>query len=335
MRHPRRTPTILLALALLGLVGCDPDEDAPQRVNDAAVDARAAGASDAGHGGPDHDPPRPDAAPEPDPEPDPRPDAEPPRPDAGGPGIERPPEHPLPAAPADGPPPTWRVLVLERFPHDPRAFTQGLAMVDGVLYESTGLNGQSSVRIVDLDSGAVQRRHDLAARYFGEGLAPVGDTLVQLTWRAGAAFVYDRASLAPQGEHAYAGEGWGLTFDGRRLILSDGTERLRFFDPATFAELGSVVVLDEGVPVLRLNELEYIDGEVLANVWMTDTILRIDPGTGRVIGRLDLRGLRPPEAAGADDVLNGIAWDAERQRLLVTGKRWPVILSIKALPGGL
>ncbi len=313
------TPWIRAAAAALLVAGCTPTADTPPPVADASAD----GPGDvepprAADGAPPLDAAAPDAAP----------------PDAaaidGGPDA-RPADHPLPAVPADGPAPTWTVEVLERFPHDPRAFTQGLALVDGVLYESTGLNGQSSVRIVDLDSGAVQRRHDLDARFFGEGLAPVGDALIQLTWRSQVAFVYDRATLAPRGERRYVGEGWGLTFDGRWLILSDGTSRLRFFDPGTFAEQGAVAVLDGGRPLQRLNELEFVDGEVLANVWMTDVIVRIDPASGRVIGRLDLSGLRPAEV-GREDVLNGIAWDADRRRLLVTGKRWPYIFSIRARP---
>jgi len=342
-----RSWRFMLCIGALGL-GCQ-SPDAVQRGDARVVDTGLG--PDAHAPGPDTQSGRPDAGRPDSTEADAaRPDAARPdaaRPDApaidAGPGdaspsppdaraAERGPGHPLPAPPEGMPPPTWSVSVIERIPHDPRAFTQGLAIVDGVLYESTGLNGQSSVRIVDPATGEVRLRRDLADRYFGEGLAPVGDALIQLTWRSQVAFVYDRATLEPRGEHAYAGQGWGLTYDGERLILSDGSDRLRFFDPLTFEETGSVAVRDAGRPVDRLNELEYIDGEVLANVWQTDLIVRIDPATGRVIGRLDLAGLRPAEADARDDVLNGIAWDRDGRRLLVTGKRWPLMFSIRALP---
>lgn len=306
---------------LLLAAACSVEPDAIARpvdggsAGDRAVDARPAVAADVAPVPPPVDVGPPDAA----------------LPDAG-PDAGRGADHPLPLPPAGAAPPTWSVSVVARHPHDRQAFTQGLAMVDGVLYESTGLNGQSSVRIVDLDSGEVALRRDLAPRYFGEGLSPVGDTLVQLTWRAQVAFVYDRRTLEPVGQHAYPGEGWGLTFDGARLILSDGSDRLRFFDPQTFEMSGEVAVRDEGRPVTRLNELEFVDGEVLANVWQTDLIVRIDPASGRVIGRLDLAGLRPAEASGRDDVLNGIAWDPVGRRLFVTGKRWPLLFEIRALP---
>ncbi|MCB9544163.1 MAG: glutaminyl-peptide cyclotransferase [Myxococcales bacterium] len=237
----------------------------------------------------------------------------------------------MPPAPTDGPPAWYDVEILARYPHDPAAFTQGLVYDGGLLYESTGLRGESTVRIVRLETGAVLRRHDLAARYFGEGLARVDDRLVQLTWQSGEGFVYDRATLAPIGGFAYAGEGWGLAFDGARLVMSDGTARLRFLDPDSYAEIGDVTVRDAGRPVERLNELEVIDGEVFANVWFTDRIARIDPRDGRVAGWIDLSAIRPPEVRG-DDVLNGIAWDAAGRRLLVTGKRWPVIYAVRLVP---
>lgn len=248
------------------------------------------------------------------------------------PPAEAPPAEVLPPLPADGPPADYTYAVVERFPHDRAAFTQGLVVAGGALYESTGLHGASSVRRVDLATGAILARHDLADRYFGEGLAAVGDHLIQLTWRAGVAFVYDRATLAPVAEHRYAGQGWGLTHDGHRLILSDGTDRLRFFDPGDFSAQGSVAVTDQGRPVRNLNELEFVDGEVLANVWLTDTIVRIDPHTGAVRGRVDLSGLRPADVTGRDDVLNGIAWDPTHRRLLVTGKRWSAVFAIRIVP---
>ncbi len=327
MRHL----ALIIATAALASGGCtaaDSDRSPDVLGGDARPDVRSLDAT------PDTPPvdARPDGARLPDAAP--RSDAA--RPDAARPDAAAPrgPDHPLPALappPAGEPAPVWQVSVVERFPHDPRAFTQGLLMVDGTLYESTGLNGQSSVRIVDLATGAVQRRRDLADRYFGEGLVAIDDRLIQLTWRSQVAFVYDRATLEPRGQHAYVGEGWGLTDDGRRLILSDGTDRLRFFDRETFAELGAVRVTDAGRAIRQLNELEYIDGEVLANVWQTDRIARIDPTTGRVIGWLDLAGLRPQEANRQGDVLNGIAWDAPNQRLIVTGKRWPLMFAIRAL----
>lgn len=250
------------------------------------------------------------------------------------PADARPPDaapHPIPPAPVDGPPAWYDVEILARFPHDPAAFTQGLVYDGGLLYESTGLRGESTVRIVRLETGAILRRHDLAARFFGEGLARVGDRLVQLTWQSGEGFVYDRATLAPIDRFGYAGEGWGLAFDGARLVMSDGTARLRFLDPDSYAEIGEVTVRDEGRPVERLNELEVIDGEVFANVWFTDLIARIDPRDGRVAGWIDLSAIRPPEVRDGD-VLNGIAWDAAGRRLLVTGKRWPVIYAVRLVP---
>lgn len=249
------------------------------------------------------------------------------------PGVDRgePAPSPIPPSPAAGPPARYGYAVRAQWPHDTDAFTQGLVFRDGLLYESTGLRGRSSVRVGRLGEVEPRSRHALEARYFGEGLAVVGERLVQLTWQSGVGFVYDRATLAPVGEFRYGGEGWGLTYDGARLIMSDGTSRLRFLDPRTFAEVGGVEVRDAGVAVTRLNELEYIDGEVFANVWLTDRIARIDPLDGRVRGWVDLTGLRP---VGAEDVLNGIAWDAVGRRLLVTGKLWPTIFEIALVPIG-
>jgi glutamine cyclotransferase len=291
-------------------VAVDGAGDLPEGERDAAGDQAVPAPGDAAA----TDPPRSDAESPADP-PDAAPDIEP--------------RHPIPPAPAAGPAVWFDAVVLDRFPHDPTAFTQGLAFVDERIYESTGLRGRSTVRIGRLETGEELRRHALAAQYFGEGLTAVGDRLVQVTWQSGAGFVYDRATLAPVDAFAYAGEGWGLAFDGRRLILSDGSARLRFLDPVSYAEIGEVTVRDAGRPVERLNELEFIDGEVFANVWLTDRIARIDPVDGRVAGWVDLTGLRPPEAQDGDAVLNGIAWDAAGRRLLVTGKRWPVIYSIR------
>jgi len=227
--------------------------------------------------------------------------------------------------------------VVARYPHDAEAFTQGLVYhEDGILYEGTGLWGESSLRRVDLATGAVLQRRDLAPQYFGEGIVVVGDRIVQLTWKAGVALVYDRDTFEPLGEYRYPGEGWGLTYDGERLIMSDGTSRLRFWDPDTLAEIGSVEVVDGEEPVDDLNELEFVDGEVWANVWQTDRIARIDPDSGRVVGWIDLAGLLTEEDRGGMqvDVLNGIAYDAEGGRVFVTGKWWPVLYEIRVVRRG-
>ncbi len=223
--------------------------------------------------------------------------------------------------------------VVASWPHDPDAFTQGLLYRDGALYESTGLVGRSSVRVVELETGRVVRQHDVPAPLFAEGLALVEGRLHQLTWQSERGFVYDAATLQPAGEFAYTGEGWGLTDDGTSLIMSDGSAMLRFLDPATHATQRTVTVTDAGRPVERLNELEYVRGEVWANVWLTDRIARIDPATGRVTGWVDLAGLLAPgERTGEEDVLNGIAYDAAGDRLLVTGKLWPRLFHIRVLP---
>jgi glutaminyl-peptide cyclotransferase len=224
--------------------------------------------------------------------------------------------------------PIYGYTVVRSYPHDPAAFTQGLQFVDGVLYEGTGLNGRSSIRRVRLETGDVLQQHNVDAQYFGEGITIVGSELFELTWQSGVAFVYDRNSFAPKKSFKYTGEGWGLTHDGTNLIMSDGTEFLRFLDPATFAERRRVRVTAAGQPLKNLNELEYVKGEVFANVWMTDYIARIDPATGRVNSYIDLRGLMPANDS-SHDVLNGIAYDAARDRLFVTGKLWPRLFEIK------
>lgn len=232
-------------------------------------------------------------------------------------------------APSSRPPDSYQVLHV--FPHDSGAFTQGLVYVDGHLYESTGVNGRSSLRMVDLQTGRVLQRHDLPAEYFGEGLTDWGGTLVQLTWKAGTAFVYDRFSFALRQTLHYPGEGWGLTHDGKDLILSDGTSILHFLDPSTMREDRRISVTDgNGHPLLNLNELEYVHGEIYANVWQTDWIVRISPRTGRVLGWLDLSGLMDKsQLSDPDAVLNGIAYDALWNRLFVTGKLWPKLFEIK------
>jgi glutaminyl-peptide cyclotransferase len=225
--------------------------------------------------------------------------------------------------------PVFGYEVVHAYPHDSDAFTQGLLFLDGYFYESTGLNGRSSVRKVRPETGAVVAQRAVDRRYFAEGLTHWRDRLIQLTWETGLGLVYDRASLAPRGTFRYGGEGWGLTQDGRRLIVSDGTANLRFFDPETLRETGHIAVHDVDGPVARLNELEAVDGSVYANVWLTDRIAIIDPGTGRVTGWIDLTGLGPGGPSAGDAVLNGIAWDAAGKRLFVTGKLWPQVFEIR------
>jgi glutamine cyclotransferase len=221
--------------------------------------------------------------------------------------------------------------VVRTFPHDPRAFTQGLVFVDGFLYEGTGLNGQSGIRKVKLENGEVLQIQKLEERYFGEGIAVVGDRIVQLTWQAGVGFVYDRATFQRTRTFTYSGEGWGLAYDGRRLIMSDGTATLRFLDPTTFKETGRLQVKEGGRPVAQLNELEIVKGEIFANVWQSDRIARISPKSGEVTGWIDLRGLIDPRDAAGVDVMNGIAYDAAKDRLFVTGKLWPRLFEIRVV----
>ncbi len=224
----------------------------------------------------------------------------------------------------------YTYTVVNTYPHDAGAYTQGLVYRDGFLYESTGLTGRSSLRKVKLETGEVVQREAIDRRYFAEGLAEWNGKLAQLTWQSGIGFLYDRASLTLTGTFKYAGEGWGLTYDGTRLILSDGTETLRCLDPQTFKEIGRIVVTDGTFPVRGLNELEFVQGEVFANIWHSDRVVRIAPSSGQVTGWIDLKGLLPegyrldPEA-----VLNGIAYDSGHDRLFVTGKLWPKLFEIK------
>ncbi len=221
--------------------------------------------------------------------------------------------------------------VVHVYPHDPEAFTQGLVYLDGFLYEGTGLNGRSSIRKVRLENGEVVQIQKLDAQYFGEGIAILGNSLFELTWQAELGFVYDRSTFQRTGTFTYKGEGWGLTQDGKRLIMSDGSSYLRFIDPVTRQEVSRLQVRDGGKPVDRLNELEYVKGEVLANVWQTERIARISPKTGQVLGWVDLSGLLSAREAQTVDVLNGIAYDAEHDRLFVTGKLWPKLFEIKVV----
>ena len=228
------------------------------------------------------------------------------------------------------PTPAATLTIVARWPHDPQAFTQGLVVDGGHFLESTGLYDSSTVREVDLQTGRVLRLVRLGPQHFGEGLARAGDRLVQLTWKSELAFVYRRSTLEVVDTFRYHGEGWGLAFDGRRFLRSDGSHRLHIHDARTFAETGTLEVLDQGLPVRGLNELEFVRGELWANVYPTDWIVRIDPRTGAVRGWIDARNLypvneRPPSA----DVLNGIAYDSAADRLFVTGKRWPVVFEVR------
>jgi glutamine cyclotransferase len=237
------------------------------------------------------------------------------------------------AAQAQAQAPVSGYQVVRVYPHDRNAFTQGLIFLDGFLYESTGLTGKSSLRKVQLETGRVLQDYALPAVYFAEGLTNWGPDLVQLTWTANTGFVYDRASFKVKSSFSYSGEGWGITNDGRRLIMSDGTDALRFLDPVSLRETGRLKVNDRGRPVRQLNELEFIRGEIYANVWQTDRIARISPQTGEVLGWIDLRGvLAPGEVNSPDAVLNGIAYDSRTDRLFVTGKLWPKLFEIKVVP---
>jgi len=245
--------------------------------------------------------------------------------------------------------------IINVFPHDTAAFTQGLDFADGYLYEGTGLECCTWLRKVDLETGAVLRHLEVpqdfctdqrlpacggrtqncyqARNVFGEGIVVFGNEIIQLTWKNCVGFVYDRETFAFKRAFGYEHEGWGITHDGQRLIISDGTDLLRFWDPYALVEIGSVRVRFQGQPVTRINELEYIDGAVFANVWKTDYIIRIDPETGNVTARIDLSGILPPsDRTPQTDVLNGIAYDPDNDRLFVTGKRWPKLFEIRLLP---
>src|SRR5579883_3021630 len=226
--------------------------------------------------------------------------------------------------------PEYGYEVVHVYPHDPQAYTQGLFYLNGFLYEGTGLNGRSSIRKVKLETGEVLQKRDIPEQYFGEGIVNWNDRLLEITWQSQTGFVYDLTTFNLQKQFSYPGEGWGLTQDGKRIIMSDGTPELRFWDPETLRETGRVVVLDEGRPVAELNELEWVKGEVYANVYQTNRIARIDPSSGKVVGWIDLTGLLSSEdQARQVDVLNGIAYDAKGDRLFVTGKLWPKLFEIR------
>lgn len=220
--------------------------------------------------------------------------------------------------------------VVGIWPHDSSAFTQGLIFVDGKLYESTGQEGRSSLRQVDLQTGAVSKKVDVPVPYFAEGIALLNGKIYQLTWLHETGFIYDAQNLERIGQFKYDGEGWGLTTDGRSLIISDGSERLRFIDPDSFRVTKTIAVVDGKIPVSKLNELEFVNGEIYANIWHDDRIATIDPQNGRVTGWIDLKGLlQPGDVDDPEAVLNGIAYDQASDRLFVTGKLWPRLFEIK------
>jgi glutamine cyclotransferase len=226
--------------------------------------------------------------------------------------------------------PVYTYKVVSTYPHDRNAYTQGLVFDGGFLYEGTGLRGQSTLRCVELETGTVLKSRALSPQYFGEGVTICGNHIIQLTWQSQVGFVYDKDSLELRREFSYLTEGWGITYDGQRLIMSDGSARLYFLDPESFQVTGSIEVQDNGQPVSRLNELEYIRGEIYANVYLTDRIVRIAPETGKVTGWIELAGLLPPEDRTEPvDVLNGIAYDEANDRLFVTGKLWPKLFEIE------
>ena len=226
--------------------------------------------------------------------------------------------------------PTYSYKIKNSWPHDRRAYTQGLIFFDGLLWESTGQYGASSLRKVELKTGKVIKQISVPANYFAEGMTVFHNKVFQLTWQEHKGFIYDPATFQKQGEFNYTGEGWGLTHDGESLIMSDGTDRIRFLDPSTLATTRTISVTDRDEPVDQLNELEYIDGEIYANLYQTDRIARIAPKTGKILGWIDLTGLlSTKDRKGTEDVLNGIAYDEAGKRLFVTGKLWPKLFEIE------
>lgn len=231
------------------------------------------------------------------------------------------------------PTPMYSYRIVNRYPHDPQAFLQGLLYHNGVLYEGTGWWGRSSIRRVELETGKVLQISKLDKRYFGEGIVLWQDRIIQLTWKSKVGFVYDRNTFEKISEFKYPTEGWGITHDGQRLIMSDGTDILYFWDPDSFHAIGKLQVRDGDNPVFRLNELEYVKGEIWANVWGTDLIARISPETGQVLSWIDLTGLLDrAQLKDPNAVLNGIAYDEEGDRIFVTGKLWPTLFEIELVP---
>jgi glutaminyl-peptide cyclotransferase len=227
--------------------------------------------------------------------------------------------------------PVYAFVVKHSYPHDPQAFTQGLFFKDGYLYEGTGLKGHSSIRKVQLETGKVLQKKDIADEYFGEGIAPVGNEIVGLTWTSNVGFVFDAKTFSLKRKFTYEGEGWGLAAGGEHLYMSDGSPAIRVLDPKTLVETRRIQVSAEGKPIPNLNELEWVAGQLFANIWGTNVIARIDPASGKVVGWIDLTGLADPQWKGmsTDDVLNGIAYDEKKRRLFVTGKHWPRMFEIE------
>jgi len=222
--------------------------------------------------------------------------------------------------------------VVNTYPHDSGAYTQGLMIEGEKLFEGTGLRGRSSLRKVDLQTGSVEQIHHLSSSIFGEGIVVYDNKILQLSWTSGIGFIYNKNTFERLRSVTYPTEGWGITYDGTRFIVSDGTANLYFRDKITFEEIDRVTVRDDQGTVTRLNELEYVKGEIYANVWQTDRIARINPANGRVVGWIDLTGLLPPEDHSSTvDVLNGIAYDSVKNRLFVTGKLWPKLFEIKLI----
>jgi glutaminyl-peptide cyclotransferase len=235
------------------------------------------------------------------------------------------------AQPAD-PTPQYTVRVLHVYPHDPTSFTQGLEYHDGFLYEGTGLEGRSVLRKEVLETGKVLQETRLSNEYFGEGITVLHNQIFELTWLTQKGFLYDEPTFRVLRSFSYPGEGWGLANDGRQIYMSDGTAQIRCWDPATLRETRRIDVHDGAAAVARLNELEFVRGEIYANVWQTDRIVRISPADGRVLGWIDLAGLLSPAERSQSDVLNGIAYDAAGRRLFVTGKLWPKLFQIELIP---
>lgn len=241
----------------------------------------------------------------------------------------------LPACSSRAAVPVYGYRVVHSYPHDTKAFTEGLFFHDGYLYESTGMVGASSIRKVDLKTGHVLQQRDLPPPDYGEGIVAWRNKLVELTWQSQRGYTYDLQSFRPTGSFSYPGEGWALTADERHILMSDGTPTLRVLDPETLDQVSAIFVTADGKPVQNLNELEWVKGQIFANVWLTSRIARIDPASGDVVGWIDLSGLGPKPGETDDpsnDVLNGIAWDAKGQRLFVTGKRWPKVYQIELVP---
>ena len=223
--------------------------------------------------------------------------------------------------------------IVKRFPHDPHAFTEGLFIDRGELFESTGEQGRSSVRQVDMASGKVLKSVAIPPPHFGEGIAPWQGQILSLTWQGRTGFRWNRKTLQKLGSFRYEGEGWALTSNGRELVMSDGTDTLRFIDPVKFTVKRTLKVSIQGKPLRMINELEWVDGQVFANIWMTDFAVKIDPVSGKVTGLIDLSALhRAAGAYGEDQVANGIAWDARTRKLYFTGKEWPALFEVKLVP---